>query len=111
MFHAECIFCDKIQRKVKGRTENCQTFAVFKKNKKVKEESWREIEPRAIKMNINRLVRKVRGEDLFAKRAMYHKSCLKEYGLKYINYLKTEDKLICCRKLSLKKNTLPRYLS
>ena len=94
LFPAECIFCDKIQRKVKGRTENCQTFPVFKKNKKVKEESWREIEPRAIKMNLNRLVRKVKGEDLFAKRAMYHKSSFKEFGLKYINYLKTEDKSV-----------------
>jgi len=93
LFPAECIFCAKLQRKIRGKTENCQTFPVFKENMKVKEESWRVIEPRAVEMGLNRLVRKVKGEDLFAKAAKYHKTCFKDFRLKYLNFLKAEDKV------------------
>ena len=76
----------------KGKTENCQNFPVFKKNIKVKEESWRVIEPQAIQMGLDRLVRKVKGEDSLAREANCHKTCFKDFHLKYLNYLKAEEK-------------------
>ena len=43
-------------------------------------------------MGMNRLVRKVRGEDLFAKAANYHKTCFKEFRLTCLNFQKVADK-------------------
>ena len=84
MCHALHLTLSLLKKKAKN-------VPVFMKNIKVKEESWKVIEPRAFKMGLDRLVRKVK-EDLFAREANFHKTCFKDFHLKYLNYLKAEQK-------------------
>ena len=92
LFPPECIFCDKLEVKVSGKTERCTKFAVFKtKAGSIKDPSWKQITLRALEMNIQSLSRKVQGEDLFAREANFHPSCRKSFNLKYLNHLREKN--------------------
>ena len=87
LFPEECIFCDRLEKKVSRKTERCIKFAVFKDTDgTLLKPTWQEIEPRALALGLNSLHCKVHGEDLFAKGASYHQSCRRAFNLKYINH-------------------------
>lgn len=89
----ECIFCEKLDVKVMGKTERCITFPVFKDAKGcLKQPSWKQIEPRALELGNRRLYRMVQGEDLFARGAHFHQSCRKSFNLKYTNHIHDKKK-------------------
>ena len=88
MFPPECIFCNKLEGKVSGKTEQCSRFPVYKNlGGNFKEPTWKQIELRALELGLHRLYCKVHGEDLFAKEANFHPSCTKSFNLKYINHV------------------------
>jgi len=93
MFPPECIFCDKKETKISGKTERCIKFPVFKTvDGNIKEPSWKQIEPRALEMGLHRLHRKVQGEDLFAKEANFHQSCRKSFNLQYMKHMQKQQR-------------------
>ncbi|KAK3700755.1 hypothetical protein QZH41_010937 [Actinostola sp. cb2023] len=93
LFPATCIFCEKLEFKLQGKTERCVMFAVFKDNTgATREPTWKQIEPRALALGNNRLHRMVQDQDLFAREARFHPSCRKDFNLKYINYLRDTAK-------------------
>lgn len=48
LFPPECIFCQKLELKVLGKTERCTKFSIFKNKDGVfKEPTWKQVEPRA----------------------------------------------------------------
>ena len=86
-FPPACIFCDKVEKKVSWKTERCIKFSFVKG----KVPAWKQVEPRALQMGDRRLHRKVVGEDLFARRACFHKSCHNSFNLRYRNHLRDKD--------------------
>ena len=73
-------------------TERCTTFPVFQESTgALKDQSWQQIEPRALEMERLQLHRCVQGQDLFAKEAKFHKSCLQSFKLDYLAH---------CRKIT-----------
>lgn len=87
LFPPECIFCQRLEVKVSGKTERCTKFAVFKdKEGALREPTWKQIEPRALELGHSSLYRMVQGEDLFAREAQFHQSCRKAFNLKYFNH-------------------------
>lgn len=82
LFQPECIFCEKLEVKIKGKTERRIKFPSFKG----KEPTWAQIEPRALELGESRLHRMVMGEDLFAREACYHRSCFNSFNLRYLNH-------------------------
>ena len=99
LFSPECIFCEKLEVKLHGKTERCMKFPIFKgKDGALKEPTWKQIEPRALELGNNRLHRKVQGEDLFAREAQFHPSCRNSFSLKYINYLRDTARDLNCDK-------------
>ena len=85
-FPPECIFCEKLELKLCGKTERCVKFPMFKgKDGALKEPTWKQIEPPALELGNSRLHRKIQGEDPFAREAQFHPSCRKSYNLKYAN--------------------------
>ena len=88
LFPPECIFCEKVELKVSGKTKRCKIFPVFKgKDGTLKYRSWKQIEPRVLELGNNRLHRLVQGEDLFARETRFHQHCRISFNLKYTNYL------------------------
>ena len=89
LFSPECIFCEKLEVKLHGKTEGCIKFPMFKdKDGTLKEPTWKQIEPRALELGNSRLHHKAQGEDLFAREAQFHPSCRNSFNLKYANYLR-----------------------
>lgn len=86
VFPPECIFCEKLETKVSGRTERCVMFVSFKGKKA----AWTHIESQALEIGDNRLHRKVAGEDLCAREARFHKSCHTSFKLKHVNHLRDQ---------------------
>ena len=72
-FPPECIYCNKLERTASHDTgtERCVPFSM-------KVSHWKQIEPHALQMEQFSLYRKVQGEDLVAKSAMYHDTCQKK---------------------------------
>ena len=62
----------------------------------MKEPSWKHIEPNALELGLHSLHRRVASEDLFAKEAMYHKSCHNAFKLKYVSHLRETAKAMDC---------------
>ena len=90
-FPPACIFCKKIAIKVSRKTERCSKFSIFKdKDGSFKVPTWKKIEHRALELGDNRLHRMVQGEDLFAKEAQFHQTCLKAFNLKYLKHCKKQ---------------------
>ena len=90
-FPPACIFCKKIAIKVSRKTERCSKFSIFKdKDGSFKVPTWKKIEHRALELGDNRLHRMVQGEDLFAKEAQFHQTCLKAFNLKYLKHCKNK---------------------
>ena len=58
VFPPECIFCEKLETKVSGRTEHCVQFVSFKG----KAAAWTHIETQALEIGDYHLNRKVAGE-------------------------------------------------
>ena len=96
LFPETCIFCEKLERQSKGKTERCVKFAVFKERGAVVEPTWKQIESRALELGESRLHRLVQGQDLFAREAQYHRSCRKTFNLRYINYLRDTERAKKC---------------
>ena len=93
LFPPECIFCQKLEIKVSGKTERCVTFPTFKNNDGgLKEPTWKQIESRALELGNHRLHRMVHGEDLFAKEAQFHSTCRKSFNLQYLNHVRNTSK-------------------
>ena len=68
LFPSQCIFCEKLELKLQGKTERCVKFPMFKdKDGALKEPTWKQIELRALKLGNSGLHRKVKGEALFAR--------------------------------------------
>lgn len=75
IFHPDCIFCNCVSRKkvkVKG-SWTTEGLAFFEK------EGWKTILDRAVNYNDDKLLTRIRGYDLFACKAKYHKSCRTNY--------------------------------
>ena len=86
---SKCIFCEKLELKSCGKTEQCIKFPVFKdKDGALKEPTGKQIEPRALELGNSHLHRKVQGEDLFAREAQFHPSCRSLFNLRYLNHLR-----------------------
>ena len=78
----ECIFCEKNEIKIKGKTQRpTRSFTAWKK----KESGWKKIEPMAEALGNTHLCRKVKGMDLFAAEAHYHDSCYHRFFSDYNN--------------------------
>ena len=93
LFPPECIFCQKLELKLSGRTERCITFPIFKnEDGALKDPTWKQIECRALELRNYPLHRMVHGEDLFAREARFHPSCRKSFNLKYINHMRDTSK-------------------
>ena len=92
MFPPQCTFCDKLEVKVSGKTVRCSRFPVYKNiGGSFKEPTLKQIEPRALELELYRLHRKVHGEDLFAKEANLHPSCRNSFSLQYINHVQKQQ--------------------
>ena len=97
LFPPECIFCEKLELKLSGKTERCIKFAMFKdKDGVLQEPTWKQIESRALELGNRRLHRMVQGEDLFAREAHFHPSCRKSFNLKYVSYQRDTAKATSC---------------
>ena len=87
LFPAESISCQKLEKKVFGKTERCTKFSVFKeKDGAFREPSWTPIASQSLAMGNGRLHRLVQGEDLFAREAQYHPSCHNAFKLQYVSH-------------------------
>jgi len=83
LFPPECIFCDKLEIKGSDRkTERPVAFSSWTK----RENAWQEIEPRAKKMGMVQLYRRVQNEYLFAVEAKHHPSCFRSFRTAFANY-------------------------
>ena len=93
LFPPESIFCDKLQKRRNDKVENCQNFPVFKSDqRRLKEASWKLLEPRAAEMGLTRLVRQIGGKGLFAGEANYHKICFNDFNMKNASYCNAKKK-------------------
>ena len=94
LFPAKCIICDKAEMKVKGsrKTERCMKFSVFKEKETgaLQDPGWKSIAPRALELGLDALYRRVLNEDLFAREAQFHRSCLQRFHLQYKNYVRSK---------------------
>ena len=100
LFSPECIFCEKLEVKMHGKTERCIKFPMFKdKDGTLKEPTWKQIEPRALELGNSRLHRKVQSEDLFAREAQFYPSCRNSFNLMYANYLRDTARTLNSDKL------------
>ena len=53
LFPPKCIFCEKLELKLSGKTERCIKFPMFKtEDGALKELTWKQIEPRALELGI-----------------------------------------------------------
>ena len=87
LFPAESICCQKLEKKVFGKTERCTKFSVFKeKDRTFREPSWTPIASQSLAMGNERLHRLVQGEDLFAREAQYHPSCHNAFKQQYVSH-------------------------
>ena len=84
LFPPECIFCDKVQIKVSGRTERPIKFTL--------EHAWHKIASSAVELGKTSLHRKVKYIDLCAAEAMFHPHCRKTFGTEYSNHLRTVER-------------------
>ena len=82
LFPHECIFCEKIEIKVHGKTEKPMKFASWKR----KESSWQQIEHQALELGHTHLHRQIQGKDLHASEAQCHKSCCDKFHITYNNH-------------------------
>ena len=87
LFPAECIFCQKLEKNVSGKTERCAKFSVLKeKDGAFREPSWTPIASQSLAMGRGHLHRLVQGEDLFAREAQYQPSCHNAFKLQYVSH-------------------------
>ena len=92
LFPDECIFCNRLEKLSKTKTDKCIQFPVFKsKEDGLKEPSWKKIEQRTLKLGLFSLHRKIQ-EDLFAKEAKFHQSCLTAFNLQYTNLMRNRTR-------------------
>lgn len=83
IFPPECIFCNKLEVKTRGRkTERAEVFSSYKNM----ENAWEQIESRSEKLGLLRLHRQVKNKDLFACEAKRHFSCLQSFRTTFANY-------------------------
>ena len=87
LFPEQCIFCDKIEIEIKGKTERFTKFQSWKH----KEPAWKVIEPRALELKKDTLYRNVQGKDLFAMEAKYHPSCRNTFNTEYQNHMRDRE--------------------
>ena len=106
LFPNHCIFCEKVEIKVRGRTERPVKFQSWKH----KEPAWKLIAPRAQEMNKEALYRTVQGNDLYAMEARYHPSCRNTFSTEYQNYVRGKERLEKSDKLdSLQAQKIAAY--
>lgn len=75
IFKPDCIFCSS-ERKKKVKVQGCwstEGMSVFNK------EGWKKILQLAEEKNYEKLLRRIRGYDLFASEAKFHQSCRVKY--------------------------------
>lgn len=93
LYPPTCIFCEKIQIQKNRKTERCTTFPKFAgPSGQLKEPAWKKIEHQALDLNNMALYRCVQGQDLFAREAKYHPSCLAAFKLEHLAH--TRKKLV-----------------
>ena len=93
LYPPNCIFCEKIQIQKNRKTERCITFPMFAgPSGQLKEPAWKKIEHQALDMIKMALYRRVQGQDLFAREAKYHPSCLAAFKLEHLAH--TRKKLV-----------------
>lgn len=88
LFLPECIFCEKFEIKVKGKTERPVRFASWKH----KDSAWQQIELQAKELGQTRLYRQVQGQDLHAAEAQCHPSCRDRFRDTYRNHLMKKER-------------------
>ena len=77
LFPPECIFCEKLQIKVSGKTERPIKFLSWKH----KEPAWKDIESQAMELGKTRLFRQVKGKDLFAAKVQFQSESRMAFSL------------------------------
>ena len=83
--HNECIFCEKKEIKAPGnKTQRPTNSFTSWKNK---ESGWVKIESMAEALENTRLLRKVKGTDLFAAEAHFHEICYHRFFSDYHNHM------------------------
>ena len=86
IFPPECIFCGKLEIKVKSKTQRPTMVTSWKG----KPPAWRNIESQALELGDMHLYRQVQGKDLFAAEAKYHQFCRNIFTTKYRNHVRDE---------------------
>ena len=81
LFPPECIFCEKLERKVHDKTERPVKFASWKH----KGSAWQHIGPQALALGRMRLHRMVQDTDLHAVEAQCHLNCRDNFRNEYQN--------------------------
>lgn len=84
LFPQDCIFCDKVEKKVHGKTERPGKFTSWRH----KDSSWEQIEHQALALGHTSLYRKVQGKDLHATEAQCHPYCHDKFHTEYHNYIR-----------------------
>jgi hypothetical protein len=88
LFPPECMFCEKLEIKVSGKTERPIKFLSWKH----KEPAWKSIESQALELGKTRLYRQVKGKDLFAVEAQFHSECRMSFTTEYRNHIRTQER-------------------
>lgn len=88
LFPHECIFCEKLERKVHDKTERPVTFASWKH----KDSAWQQIEPQSLALGHMRLYRMVQDKDLHAVEAQCHRNCRDNFRNEYQNHIRADER-------------------
>ena len=84
LFPPECIYCEKIEMKIGGKTE--------KPNKFTLKSAWQSLASEAEKLGKTALARKIRGLDLCSVEAKHHTSCHRTFKTEYHNFIRAEER-------------------
>ncbi|KAG0712094.1 hypothetical protein GWK47_002151 [Chionoecetes opilio] len=88
LFPPECMFFEKFEIKVSGKTERPIKFLSWKH----KEPAWRSTESQALELGKTRLYRQVKGKDLFAVEAQFHSECRMSCTTEYRNHIREQER-------------------
>ena len=97
LFPEECIFCDRTEIKVRGKTQRPTMFTSWKH----KDSAWQQIEAQALALGNSQLFRKVQGKDLHATEAKCHPYCRDHLRDEFKNFKRNEKKSLDIENLTL----------
>ena len=86
LFPPECIYCEKIEMKISGKTERPNKFTL--------KSIWQSLVSEAEKLGKTTLARKIGGFDLCSVEAKHHTSCHRTFKTEYHNLIRAEERAV-----------------